>query len=106
MKVADFFKFLTGHDGSQFFRRNTDPDTSHEAAKQVPTTKLEAIVLDMIQKFPDGCIADEIERELFNFRINSITPRFAALIRKGYIVDTGERRRASSGRSQRVMKAV
>jgi hypothetical protein len=106
MKVAEFFKFLTGHDGSEFFRRNTDPDTSHEAAKQVPATELEELVLGIIQKFPDGCIADEVERELFNLRSNSITPRFAALIRKGYIVDTGERRRASSGRSQRVMKAV
>ena len=106
MKIAEFGKFLTEYNGSQFFRRNTDPDTSHQAADKVPATKLEAIVLDMIQKFPDGCIADEVERELFNFRINSISPRYAALLRKGHIIDTGERRRAASGRNQRVMKAV
>ena len=106
MKVAEFGKFLTDHDGSQFFRRNTDPDTSHEAAAQIPATELEALILEAIKTFPDGCISDDVQMYLHHLRSNTITPRFTALIRKGYIVDTGERRRALSGRSQRVMKAV
>lgn len=106
MKIAEFGKFLTEYSGPQFFRRNTDPDTSRDAADKVPATELEALILEAIKTFPDGCISDDVEMYLHHLRSNTITPRFTALIRKGYIVDTGERRRALSGRSQRVMKAV
>lgn len=84
--------------------RTSDPDTSHAAALSVDTAHMEQIVYDVICKYPEGCIADDVERELSDFRSHSITPRFAPLIRKGYIFDTGERRMASSGRSQRVVK--
>ena len=106
MKLADFGKFLADHNGSQFFRRNTDPDTSHEAAEKLNLTQLEDTVLSAIQQFPNGCISDDVLKTLPAWGIETITPRYAALLRKGHIIDTGERRRASSGRSQRVMKAV
>ena len=86
--------------------RTTDPDTSHEAALTVDTSYLESLVYDIICKHPNGCISDDVERELYYLRSHSITPRFAPLLRKGFIVDTGERRMASSGRSQRVVKAL
>ena len=86
--------------------RNTDPDTSHQAAVVVDTSKLEALVYEVIAKHPEGCIADDVERELAYLRSHSITPRFAPLIRKGFIYDTGERRRAASGRNQRIVKVV
>jgi len=86
--------------------RATDPDTSHLAAKSVDATQMEKIVLEAIAQFPEGCTADELERELPGFRWNTITPRFAPLLRKGRIVDTGERRKGVSGRSQRVLKAI
>jgi hypothetical protein len=86
--------------------RNTDPDTSHQAASSVDASKLEALVYEVIAKHPNGCIADDVEAELVYLRSHSITPRFAPLMRKGFIYDTGERRRASSGRPQRVMKAI
>lgn len=86
--------------------RNTDPDTSHQAALVVDTSKLEALVYEVIAKYPNGCIADDVERELAYLRSHSITPRFAPLIRKGFIYDTGERRRAASGRNQRIVKIV
>ena len=86
--------------------RTSDPDTSHAAALAVDTAHMEQIVYEVICKYPDGCIADDVERQLSDFRSHSITPRFAPLIRKGYIFDTGERRMASSGRSQRVVKAL
>lgn len=86
--------------------RNTDPDTSHDAAATVDTTEMEALVLAAIQRFPHGCIADDIERELPQLRAWSISPRIKPLIKKGLVLDTGERRRAKSGRGQRVVLAI
>ena len=86
--------------------RNTDPDTSHEAAESIDTTALERIVYDTIKQFPNGCIGDDVVRMLPQFGIQTISPRYAPLLRKGWIIDTGERRPARSGRSQRVMKAA
>ena len=83
--------------------RNSDPDTSHSAALSIDTTALETVVLDVIKRFPKGCIGDEVVRSLPAWGVETISPRYAALLRKGHIVDTGERRVASSGRSQRVM---
>jgi len=86
--------------------RNTDPETSHEAAESLDTTELERIVYEVIKMFPNGCIGDDVVRMLPQFGIQTISPRYALLLRKGWIVDTGEKRKARSGRSQRVMKAI
>jgi len=86
--------------------RNTDPDTSYEAADSIDTTVLERIVYDTIKKFPNGCINDEVLALLPGFTHQTISPRYAPLLRKGWIIDTGDRRKARSGRSQRVMKAA
>ena len=86
--------------------RNTDPDTSHAAAESFTPAEMEALVLNAISKFPDGCIADDIEAMFPHIRSHSITPRFAPLLRNGCIVDTGERRMAKSKRGQRVVKFV
>lgn len=90
----------------KFLVRTNDPDTSKEAALVVDTSKLEALVYEVIARYPDGCIADDVERELNYLRSHSITPRFKPLIRKGFIYDTGERRKAASGRNQRIVKVV
>ena len=103
MKNYDLFDF--GTDPKELVR-TTDPDTSHEAALTVDTSHLESLVYEVICKHPNGVIADDVERELSYLRSHSITPRFAPLIRKGFIFDTGERRMASSGRSQRVVKVL
>ena len=86
--------------------RATDPETAKEAAKSVDTSKMEQIVLDVIRSFPDGCISQEVECELAQYRASSITPRYRPLMKKGLIVDTGEKRPGFSGRNQRVMRAV
>jgi hypothetical protein len=86
--------------------RYTDPETSHEAAGSIDTTELERIVYETIKMFPNGCISDEVLRMLPTFTHQTISPRYAPLIRKGWVIDTGERRKARSGRSQRVMKAA
>ena len=105
MKTIDLFERYFGTEPKKLVRTN-DPDTSHAAANSVDTSQLESMVYEVISKYPDGCIADDVERELAHLRSHSITPRFAPLMRKGFIFDTGERRMASSGRSQRVVKVT
>lgn len=84
--------------------RKHDPDTSKAAAKTI-VNNMETVVLDAIKAFPDGCIADDVVAHL-QMRWDTVTPRFAPLIRKKLIIDTGERRKGASGRSQRVLKAL
>ena len=86
--------------------RNTDPETSHDAAESIDTTALEQIVYNVIKQFPNGCIGDDVVKMLPQFGIQTISPRYAPLIRKGWVIDTGEKRQARSGRGQRVMKVV
>ena len=86
--------------------RNTDPETSKEAAQSVNVTNLEQIVLDVIKRYPNGCISQDVESELAQYRSSSITPRYNQLIKKGLVIDTGEKRPGFSGRNQRVMRAV
>jgi len=86
--------------------RNTDPDTSLTAAESVDSARLERMVYGVICMYPMGCTSDQIMRHFPNQGVQTISPRYAPLIRKGLIVDTGERRKGSSGRSQRVMKAT
>jgi hypothetical protein len=84
--------------------RNSDPETSKAAAKTI-TRDLERVVLEGIKTFTNGCTADELVKRL-NMRWDSVTPRFAPLLRAGYIIDTGMRRKGSSGRAQRVVIAA
>jgi hypothetical protein len=93
-----------GTEPKKLYRR-VDPDTSRDSAHSVDTQNMERIVLDAISRFPNGCTADEVVESL-GMRWNSVTPRFSALMRKGYIVDTGERKVGQSGRKQRIIKAV
>jgi len=86
--------------------RNADPDTSHEAAQSIDTTELERVVYEVIKSFPNGCIGDDVVRSLPQYGIQTISPRYAPLIRKGWVIATGEKRVARSGRSQRVMLAA
>ena len=90
----------------KFLVRTNDPDTSQEAALVVDTSKLEALVYEVIARYPDGCIADDVEKALDHLKSNTITPRFKPLLRKGFIYDTGDRRMGASGRNQRIVKAV
>ena len=83
--------------------RNQDPVTSHEAAQTVDTNKLEQIVYEAIKGFPDGCISDEVLEALPEHRYSSVTPRYRALLDKGFIEITGTRV-GRSGKKQRVMK--
>ena len=83
--------------------RKKDPATSHEAAQAVDSTKLEQIVYEAIKGFPDGCISDEVLDALPEHRYSSVTPRYRALLDKGFIEITGTRV-GRSGKKQRIMK--
>jgi hypothetical protein len=88
--------------------RTDDPDTSHAAAQSMAldVNALEALVLETIARFPNGCISDDVKAANPQYRRQSLNPRFAPLLRSGAIIDTGERRMSKSGRSQRVVKFV
>ena len=85
--------------------RREDPTTSHQAAQGVDTTKLERIVYEAIQSFPEGCISDEVLEALPDHRYSSITPRYKALLQKGFIEITGTKD-GRSGKKQRLMRAI
>ena len=104
MKTYDLFERIFGTHPKKLVRTN-DPDTSHAAANAVDSTKLEGLVYEAIKTFGDkGCISDQILAMHPNYPYSSITARFRALLDKGFIVDTGERRPGKSGKSQRVVK--
>ena len=87
--------------------RRDSPDTSHEAAKAVDSAKLEALVYEAIRSFGErGCISDEVRALFPRLPYSSVTARYKALIDKGFIEETGERRKGLSGRAQRVLRAT
>jgi hypothetical protein len=85
--------------------RAADPDTSQAAAASMRPTDTEAAVLDALGRCPNGATASELVA-LMKGAWNTITPRLAPLTRKGFIVDTGERRKGPTNRSQIVWAVV
>jgi hypothetical protein len=90
--------------GSVAYSRGTDAITSHIAGALVDTNKLESLVYEVVKRYPKGCILDEVISALPHIREHSIQPRFAPLIRKGFLVDTGQKRFGRAGRLQRIVK--
>lgn len=88
--------------------RQSDPGTSHEAAASFDPTDIEQRVLGAVLMHPEGATQDDVLAALepLGFKYGTITPRFRSLLNKGLLVPTGEKRKAKSGRSQRVLKAV
>ena len=91
---------------AHMLHRKDSPDTSVQAAYQLDSTKLEKIVYDTIKSFKSGCIADDVLTKLPGYRYSSITARFAALVRKGFIYRDGDKRVGASGRGQLVMRVT
>lgn len=88
----------------KYLHRHSGPDTSVESAYSVDSTKLEKMVYDVICSFDNGCISDDVRRILSHLPYSSVTARYRALLDKGLIIDTGERRKGSSGKNQRVLR--
>jgi hypothetical protein len=105
MTLNKVFQSIFGTE-PKFMVRAADPITSIEAAEVIDATKLEQMVYEVIAKYPNGCTSDEVMAHFPSHGVQTISPRFAPLLRKGLIEDTGEKRKARSGRSQRVMKVI
>ena len=103
--IKNLFSAIFGSE-PKFMVRASDPITSIEAAEQVDSSKLESMVYEAIAKHPNGCTSDEVMAHFPAHGIQTITPRYAPLIRKGLIEDTGEKRMGKLGRFQRVLRVV
>ena len=97
-EIADF-----GTDPKLLVRRD-DPDTSHAAAQAVKSGELEKLVYETIKQFSNGCTQDDVLALNPTKPYSSITARFRALLDKGFIEDTGERKPGLSGKLQRIVK--
>jgi len=88
-------------------RRRGAVDTSVSASEVVDTTNLERMVYEAIKAAGSrGMTADEMIAMFGeSMPYSSITARPSALIRKGLVKDSGERRIGRSGRGQRVLVA-
>lgn len=105
MSFYNLFNRIFGTTSNKLVRTD-DPDTSHQSANAVDSVKLEQLVYETIKKFGDGgCISDQVRAMHPTYPYSSITARYRALLDKGFIVDTGERRKGKSGKSQRVLIA-
>lgn len=104
LSQADLFSFF-GSDPKTLVRSD-DPDTSQAAAASVNSTQLEKMVYEAICTYPDGCISDQLLERFSGFPYSSITARYRALLDKGFIEDTGERRKGRSNKNQRVMRKI
>lgn len=86
--------------------RRKGSDTSWVAAALLNTSELEEMVYHTIKSYGQaGCIQDDVLRRHKSYPYPTITARFRALLDAGLIQDTGERRIAATGRSQRVLRA-
>ena len=77
------------------YARNTDPQSSHEAASQVNVNAYEHVVLSALRAYGDMIQTEVVA--ITGYPNETITPRFASLERKGLIRKTGEKRKGRSG---------
>lgn len=105
-QALDFFSSIFGTNPKKLVRAK-DPDTSHESAEKVDSVRLEEMVFEVIKTFKqEGCTSDQVLGLFPQLPYSSVTARYRALLDKGLIEDTGERRPGRSGRRQRVMRAI
>lgn len=84
--------------------RNTDPQTSKEAAESLGVSEMEAIVLQTIKEFgAAGAISDQVVNALPHYRYSTITARYKQLKEKGLVCVDDRKIKAESGRNQLVM---
>lgn len=87
--------------------RNSDPDTSKEAFTSTNVKTVEdKIVKVVFSKGADGCTMDDIARELPQYRMHTLSPRFKPLLARGVIEDTGLCRLGGARKRQRVVRFV
>ena len=77
--------------------RQSDPETSHQAARTLTPTQLEDKVLTALKLHPAGATTHELAAML-KLSLVTVSPRMAPLSRKGLVVDSGRRKCGESGR--------
>jgi hypothetical protein len=84
--------------------RTNDPITSHIASQSIEASRMEKIVLDVINSFEEqGCISDEVLDKLPQYRYSTVTARYKGLQEKLLIYKDGTMEKGLSGRPQQVM---
>lgn len=79
--------------------RRSDPDTSHQSARQTNASRLEGLVLGFLRE-NGSCTTEQVCAGL-KMEWNSISPRFRPLVNKGLIREAG---RALASTNRRVIK--
>lgn len=89
--------------------RNTDPETSHAAAKSVGSDRIRSsqkIILNLLRKFGPMTDAEIAGLMKVGFSPSGTRTRRKELVDKGLVRDSGNRKRTSSGRSTIVWVAA
>lgn len=71
--------------------RGSDPETSHDAADSLRPARLYVIIAETLVKARTGLTTHEIADDC-GIGYQTITPRIVAMVDKGWVYDTGERR--------------
>jgi predicted transcriptional regulator len=69
--------------------RNTDPDSSHAAARSLNLTRLEALVFNNLESAGPATTEELAQR--MNMRLVTVSPRLRPLEEKGRVVRNGSR---------------
>lgn len=87
--------------------RNTDPGTSHMAAKAMTphVNELETVLLKALRESPNGLTMHELVDKT-GLWWNTASPRMRPLARKGLVRDSGERRVGRTGKKCIVWKVT
>lgn len=91
--------------GAHGAARSGDPDTSHDAAESVRVAELERAVLRAIHDLGGKATSEDVAIYT-GIDLQSITPRFAPLARKGVIARTSDRKPGRSGKARIVWMKV
>ena len=77
------------------YARRTDPATSHAAAESVKgseASRMESLVLGQLRDYPNRGLTTHEIAEIGLIPYESVTPRIKPLVKKGLVIDSGERR--------------
>jgi predicted transcriptional regulator len=84
--------------------RQTDPQTSREAAQSLEVSEMERAVAEAIKSFrAAGCISDQVLDALPQHRYSTVTARYKQLKEKGIICVDERKMKGASGRGQLMM---
>lgn len=88
------------------YARHSDPETSHAAAQDMESkaNRLESLVLAFLLEYRGGLTSHELVAAT-GLNWNTLTPRIRPLVRKGLVMDSGERRVGPCGKKCIVWKA-